>query len=129
MMNLPQLAPDIQEEILFLPATERGPDVVTERELRPIEAFIDWKIQRREWKDVSDSPINKCHALLGHFERLALQRSAKYLAREVTHHRAREVDVPLSNAPTACFGACAGHLVFGIQFSDPRPSSKYDNSH
>lgn len=35
VMNLLCLAPDIQEQILFLPATKRGRDPVTERDLRP----------------------------------------------------------------------------------------------
>ncbi len=49
VMNLLCLAPSIQEAILFLPLTERGRDVITERELRPIAAIADWKGQRRVW--------------------------------------------------------------------------------
>ena len=49
IMNLLNLAPDIQEEILFLPRTESGRDAVTERELRPIAAELDWRKQRRIW--------------------------------------------------------------------------------
>jgi len=45
--NLLNLAPDIQEAILFLPAVERGKDPITERDLRPIVAIADWKTQRR----------------------------------------------------------------------------------
>jgi len=41
-MNLLLLAPSIQEEILFLPKTERGRDAVTERELRSIAAEVGW---------------------------------------------------------------------------------------
>lgn len=50
IMNLLQLAPDIQEEILFLPVTVRGRDAVTERDLRPVAALADWKKQRRTWR-------------------------------------------------------------------------------
>lgn len=50
IMNLLQLAPDIQEEILFLPLTERGRDTVTERELRPIAGTSKWEWQRQEWQ-------------------------------------------------------------------------------
>ncbi|MEQ8785091.1 MAG: hypothetical protein RIC55_02290 [Pirellulaceae bacterium] len=50
IMNLLHLAPDIQEEILFLPATERGMDGVTERDLRPIVTEADWGRQRRMWR-------------------------------------------------------------------------------
>ncbi|MEZ6152331.1 MAG: hypothetical protein R3C09_19700 [Pirellulaceae bacterium] len=36
IMNILQLAPDIQEAVLHLPPTENGRDAVTERDLRPI---------------------------------------------------------------------------------------------
>lgn len=49
IMNLLQLAPDIQEEILFLPPTVRGRDVVTERDLRPVTRVINWAAQRKQW--------------------------------------------------------------------------------
>ena len=49
IMNLLNLAPGIQEEILFLPPTDRGRDAVTERELRPITANTGWSKQRRMW--------------------------------------------------------------------------------
>lgn len=49
IMNLLSLAPDIQEAILFLPATERGRESITERDLRPIAALADWRVQRKMW--------------------------------------------------------------------------------
>jgi DNA invertase Pin-like site-specific DNA recombinase len=49
IMNLMSLAPDIQEAILFLPATERGRESITERDLRPVAAMADWRNQRRMW--------------------------------------------------------------------------------
>jgi hypothetical protein len=52
IMNLLNLAPDIQEEILHLPKFERGRDPVSERALRPIAAVVDWREQRRMWRDV-----------------------------------------------------------------------------
>ena len=52
VMALLQLAPEIQEEILFLPPTERGPDPVTERDLRPIAAVADWGKQRKLWREL-----------------------------------------------------------------------------
>jgi hypothetical protein len=48
-MNLLCLAPDCQEQILFLPATERERDLVTEKQLRPIAGVPDWRKQRRIW--------------------------------------------------------------------------------
>jgi hypothetical protein len=47
IMNLLCLAPDLQERILFLPATERGRDAITEKQLRPIASIPDWRKQRR----------------------------------------------------------------------------------
>lgn len=49
IMNLLQLAPDIQEAILFLSRVERGKDPIQERQLRPIAAVPDWGRQRRLW--------------------------------------------------------------------------------
>jgi hypothetical protein len=43
------LAPDIQEDILFLSAAKRGRARVTERQLRPIVAMVDWREQREMW--------------------------------------------------------------------------------
>jgi hypothetical protein len=53
IMNLLNLAPDIQEEILYLPAVESGPDPVTERHLRPIAAVANWGRQRGMWRSVA----------------------------------------------------------------------------
>ncbi len=50
IMNLLNLAPDIQEELLFLPRTVKGRDPIRERHLRPIAAVMDWCKQRRMWK-------------------------------------------------------------------------------
>ena len=41
IMNLLNLAPDIQEAILALPRVEEGRDPITERDLRPIAAILD----------------------------------------------------------------------------------------
>jgi len=50
IMNLLNLAPDIQEEILFLPRTVEGADPIVERHVRPIMAEVNWEEQRRIWK-------------------------------------------------------------------------------
>ena len=52
ILVLLQLAPDIQEAILFLPPTERGRDPVSERDLRPIAAVVGWRGQRGMWGEV-----------------------------------------------------------------------------
>lgn len=50
IMNLLQLAPEIQEALLFLPRTERGRDPIREHHVRPIAAILDWRKQREMWK-------------------------------------------------------------------------------
>jgi len=52
IMNLLNLALDIQEELLFLPCTVKGRDPIRERHLRPIAAVLDWRKQRRMWKQL-----------------------------------------------------------------------------
>jgi len=49
IMNFLNLAPDIQEAILFLPAVLKGTDPIFERQLRPMMAAADWAKQRRMW--------------------------------------------------------------------------------
>ena len=49
-MNLLQLAPEIQEALLFLPRTVKGRDPIREHHVRPIAATLDWRKQRRLWK-------------------------------------------------------------------------------
>lgn len=50
IMNLLNLAPDIQEGILFLPRTVKGRDPIRERDVRPIAAVPHWHRQRKMWK-------------------------------------------------------------------------------
>lgn len=58
IMGLLRLAPDLQEEILFLPRTLRGRDSVQLRHLLPIAAIPDWRKQRLRWKERSrEGPI------------------------------------------------------------------------
>jgi hypothetical protein len=52
IMNLVNLAPDIQEAILFLPRTEHGRDPIHLRLLQPIAAAFDWRKQRRLWAEL-----------------------------------------------------------------------------
>ena len=42
IMWLDNLAPDIQEEILFLPKTTKGRDSIKEADIRPIAKTLDW---------------------------------------------------------------------------------------
>jgi len=49
IMNLLNLAPDIQEDILFLPNTTRGRDPILEKDMRPVAAVPHWSRQRKMW--------------------------------------------------------------------------------
>lgn len=51
IMNFLQLAPEIQEAILFLPLTFSGRDPIREHHIRPVAAELDWRRQRRGWTD------------------------------------------------------------------------------
>jgi hypothetical protein len=50
IMSLLSLAPDIQEEILFLPRTFKGRDPIQLRHLLPITVIPDWRKQKTRWK-------------------------------------------------------------------------------
>jgi hypothetical protein len=50
IMNLLLLAPDIQEELLYLPEIIRGKATIHEKLLRPLTMQIDWRVQRKMWK-------------------------------------------------------------------------------
>ena len=52
IMNLLNLAPDIQEEILFLPKTVVGRDPMSERRIRRITAVVRWDRQRKAWREI-----------------------------------------------------------------------------
>ena len=55
IMNLLHLAPDIQEEILFLPPTDGGRSPIREHMVRLIAAIIDWRKQRRMWRELKSA--------------------------------------------------------------------------
>ena len=52
IMNLLMLAPDIQEEMLFLPRIKGGRDPIHLRQLQPIALVPDWRTQRKMWKEL-----------------------------------------------------------------------------
>jgi hypothetical protein len=54
IMNLLVLAPDIQEELLFLPPVARGQSSVSERVLRPLLKTLVWSEQRAMWAAIRD---------------------------------------------------------------------------
>lgn len=50
IMNLLNLAPDIQEAILLLPPTTSGRDPISERGVRKLTAIVHWSRQRKVWR-------------------------------------------------------------------------------
>ena len=52
ILNLLYLAPDLQEALLFLPLTPRGRDPIILADLMPIAATLDWRKQRRLWRQL-----------------------------------------------------------------------------
>ncbi len=59
IMNLLLLAPDIQEELLALPMSVVGKDLVTEKKLRQIVALVAWDDQRRAWRRIAPYAANR----------------------------------------------------------------------
>jgi hypothetical protein len=50
ILSLALLAPDIQEELLYLPRVTAGKATIHEKMLRPITAEVDWEKQRGMWQ-------------------------------------------------------------------------------
>jgi hypothetical protein len=50
ILTLLNLAPDIQEEILFLPRTNAGRGEIQEKYARTIAMELDWEKQRNGWE-------------------------------------------------------------------------------
>jgi hypothetical protein len=57
IMNLVLLAPDIQEEILFLPRTVHGRDPIRLHHLQPIALTLDWHKQRAQWRHLRGAAV------------------------------------------------------------------------
>jgi hypothetical protein len=53
IMNLLNLSPDIQEEILFLAPVAGEREAVAERRVRAVAAMADWREQRRAWAAIA----------------------------------------------------------------------------
>ena len=49
IVNLVHLAPDIQEQLLFLENSPRGSGAISLADLQPLAALADWSQQRRRW--------------------------------------------------------------------------------
>ena len=55
VMSQLYLAPDIQEQILFLPRIERGRDLIILHDVLPIAGAADWTKQRRLWRRLAEA--------------------------------------------------------------------------
>lgn len=53
IMNLLNLAPNIQEQIMFLPERTEGRETVAERNLRPLARIVSWRRQRKLWRNLA----------------------------------------------------------------------------
>jgi hypothetical protein len=51
IMNLLQLAPDLQERLLFLTRPAQGRDPMHLARLQPVAAVLNWRRQRRLWRE------------------------------------------------------------------------------
>jgi hypothetical protein len=52
IMRLTELAPSIQEELLFQPKTVAGPNRITEKALRRVAQSIDWDRQKIQFEQL-----------------------------------------------------------------------------
>ena len=55
ILNLLNLAPEIQGELLFLPRTLTGRDAIILRQLLPIASTMEWEKQRGMWARIMAS--------------------------------------------------------------------------
>jgi hypothetical protein len=52
ILSLLNLAPDLQEQLLFLRRPARGRDTPTLRQVLTVAAVLDWPDQRRRWRQL-----------------------------------------------------------------------------
>lgn len=52
IVNLTNLAPDVQEQLLHLPRTETGHDRILLKDLQPLARELDWRVQRLLWREL-----------------------------------------------------------------------------
>jgi hypothetical protein len=54
ILQLTHLAPEIQEQLLFLPPTRQGFDRVLEKHVRPLARVVDWQKQKQLFRAIED---------------------------------------------------------------------------
>ena len=65
IMNLLNLAPDIQEEILFLAERTQCRETIAERNLRPLARIVSWGRQRKLWREIVGTDSHPSSRLRG----------------------------------------------------------------
>ena len=63
IMHLSDLAPEIQEELLFLPRTVTGPDRYTEKQMRQVARSVDWEWQKKQFRSLGEQAPNLAYPL------------------------------------------------------------------
>ena len=53
ILNLLNLAPEMQEELLFLTRTLAGRDAIILRQMLPIASTMEWAKQRKMWEKLA----------------------------------------------------------------------------
>ncbi len=101
-MKLNLLAPDIQEEILFLPRVQSGRDRIREHAIRHIAATADWGKQRRMWEALLQPSSGECrqHETARQADRITGQVQAPQVMSLVSPGRRRSVQ------PARTMGRC-----------------------
>jgi hypothetical protein len=63
IVSLLQLAPDLQEQLLFLPRPVRGREPLPFRQVLAIAALLDWDEQRRRWRKLRRATKTRSRAV------------------------------------------------------------------
>jgi hypothetical protein len=63
IVGLVNLAPDVQEQVLFLRHPARGRPLLTLRQLLHVAAALDWDEQRRRWRQLRRARTDRAAAV------------------------------------------------------------------
>gem|GEM_PF-4401761 len=77
IMNLVNLVPGIQEEVLRLPPIEHDHDRITGRDLQPIVAVSDWDKQRQMWNQMKPQVARQVLSSIDHSCQVATRPSGE----------------------------------------------------
>jgi hypothetical protein len=60
ILSLVQLAPDLQEQLLFLKRPAHGREPLPLRHVLSVAALLDWSQQRRRWRKLRQTASSAC---------------------------------------------------------------------